>query len=136
MQVSLYLNYCNFSYIVIALAGNKSDLYESEKVREEEGAKVAKKIGAIFKYTSACTGTNINLLFKIIGEKMLESKNKKKSKSKNKKKNNQKERKENIINNKFLDNKKYDNEDNIVSDSNSIKIDSDTIKKKKKKKCC
>ena len=94
---------------------------------------MAKKIGAIFNLTSACTGSNINILFQNIGKKLIESKQKKRTKSKNKK--NKKENNENIINNKILDHKKYDNEDNI-SGRDSLKLESNTIKNGKKKKCC
>ena len=94
---------------------------------------MAKKIGAIFNLTSACTGSNINILFQNIGKKLIESKQKKRTKSKNKK--NKKENNENIINNKILDHKKYDNEDNI-SGRDSLKLESNSIKNGKKKKCC
>ena len=38
---------------VLGVAGNKSDLYQEETVKENEGKKYAKKIGALFKVTSA-----------------------------------------------------------------------------------
>ena len=38
---------------VIAIAANKSDMYEVEEVAESEGRDCAKEINAIFKYTSA-----------------------------------------------------------------------------------
>ena len=38
--------------IIIAIAANKCDLYEDEKVKEEEGREFAKEIGAYFKLTS------------------------------------------------------------------------------------
>jgi len=54
------------------LAANKSDLYDDEKVSEENARKFAKEIGAIFKLTSACTSTGIEELFVGVGSKYLD----------------------------------------------------------------
>ena len=51
--------------------GNKSDLFDEEKVSEEDGENYAKKIGAIFKFTSAASGDGIESLFNTIGCKIL-----------------------------------------------------------------
>ena len=56
--------------IVIALAANKSDLYEEEKVPEEEGRKLATEIGALFASTSAKNQQGIEDLFNSIGNKL------------------------------------------------------------------
>ena len=56
----------NEKYTILAVVGNKSDLYENEKVSEEEGRNYAKEINAIFMLVSAKNGDNINNLFKDI----------------------------------------------------------------------
>ena len=53
----------NEKYTILAVVGNKSDLYENEKVSEEEGRNYAKEINAIFMLVSAKNGDNINNLF-------------------------------------------------------------------------
>ena len=58
--------------IVIAVAANKSDLYENEKVDESQGREFAKEIGALFKLTSAKNQTGIEELFKDCGNKFLD----------------------------------------------------------------
>ena len=45
---------------IFGLAGNKKDLFQNEKVTEEEGEKKAEDNGALFKLTSAKTGAGIN----------------------------------------------------------------------------
>ena len=61
-----------FIDIVIALVANKGDLFDNEQVPEEEAEKYAKKIGAIFRVTSAATGLGIDGLFYVIGRKILD----------------------------------------------------------------
>ena len=58
-------------FLVIGLAGNKSDLFDKEVVKEKEAENYAKEIGAIFKSTSACTSTGIEELFESISSKIL-----------------------------------------------------------------
>ena len=56
----------------MALAANKSDLYEYEDVTEEEGMALAKKINAIFQSTSAKEKDgSIDQLFMNLGKKFL-----------------------------------------------------------------
>ena len=55
--------------VIIAVVGNKSDLYEKEEITENEGREFAVKINAIFKLTSAQSGTGINKLFESLAEK-------------------------------------------------------------------
>ena len=51
-------------YTVLAVVGNKCDLYESETIADEEQAKAfAKEINATFMLTSAKTGAGIEKLF-------------------------------------------------------------------------
>ena len=57
--------------VILALIGNKNDLYENEQVSDEEGKKFAKQINAIFKTTSALSNIGINWLFENLGKKVL-----------------------------------------------------------------
>ena len=50
-------------YTILAVVGNKSDLYEEEQVTEEEGRQYAKEVNAIHMLVSAKNGDNINNLF-------------------------------------------------------------------------
>jgi small GTP-binding protein len=50
-------------YTVLAVVGNKTDLYEKEEVNEEEARQYAESIGAEFQLVSAKTGQNVTLLF-------------------------------------------------------------------------
>ena len=56
----------------MAVAANKSDMYEYEEVTEEQGMAFAKQYNAIFQTTSAKESNgSIDLLFKNIGKKFL-----------------------------------------------------------------
>jgi predicted GTPase len=79
-RLSIFLDFKNnFTlFLVIAIAANKSDMYDLEEVEEEkvkECAKVylyfIKEIGAIFKYTSAKNASGIDDLFESIGSTLL-----------------------------------------------------------------
>ena len=61
-------------YKVLAVVGNKFDLYENEAVTEEDAKAFAKEHGAIFMYCSAKNGTNINALFDACVKKYFEPK--------------------------------------------------------------
>ena len=50
-------------YSVLAVVGNKCDLYENEEVKENEAREYAQQIGATFMLVSAKSGDNIDLLF-------------------------------------------------------------------------
>ena len=56
----------------MAVAANKSDMYEYEEVQENEGMAFAKKYNAIFQ-TTTCKDSNgsIDQLFKNIGKRFL-----------------------------------------------------------------
>ena len=55
------------------MVGNKSDLYQFEEIKEEEGLALAKEINAIYQRTSAKeTSGGIDVLFKNIGKKFLD----------------------------------------------------------------
>ena len=49
--------------IIIGLAGNKGDKYDSEEVNENDARKFAEEIGGFFEITSAKNNTGINDLF-------------------------------------------------------------------------
>jgi small GTP-binding protein len=59
------------SDIILALAGNKSDNYENEKVSIKEGQDLAKEINAIFMSTSAKLSHGVEELFQTIGKKFI-----------------------------------------------------------------
>jgi 50S ribosomal subunit-associated GTPase HflX len=115
------------------LAANKSDLFDEEKVPEDEAQNYAKEIGAIFKLTSAFTGTGIDLLFKSIGNKFLgpnkeEEENEKTKKDKVEYENNEEENENG-----------EDNNNQKEPFSQPIKLDINKEKNKNKnkgKKCC
>ena len=92
--------------ITIAIAGNKSDLYDDEAVPEQEARDFAKSIGAIFCLTSAQDNKGIEELFRNIGKAFLDPNSKKNKPVTSNQKNNQEpkpkeqEEKENIKINK------------------------------------
>ena len=59
--------------MVLGLAGNKCDLFSKEEVKEEEGRKFAKEIGAVFYLTSSKESIGIDELFQECGKKYLEN---------------------------------------------------------------
>ena len=59
--------------IIFGIAGNKIDLYEEEKVNQEEAKKFSDSIDAIYKTTSAKENTYIDDLFKDLGRKFINS---------------------------------------------------------------
>ena len=58
--------------MILAIAGNKCDLFQEEQVNEEEGRNFAKSIGAVFQLTSCKESIGIDELFKECGKKYLE----------------------------------------------------------------
>ena len=58
--------------LILAIAANKSDLYENRQVENDEGEKFADKINAIFVQTSAKNDSGITELFENIGYKILD----------------------------------------------------------------
>ena len=100
---------------IIGLAGNKSDLFESETVKEDEAREYAKEIGAIFKLTSANTAAGIEELFKELGGKFYDP---------------------NFIPNPSAGTPQKQIDQNQKVD-NVVKLDAKKVaKKEKKKKCC
>ena len=58
--------------IILAIVGNKADLYDNEDVSEEEVREFAESIGALFRLTSAQNNTGIDELFKDLAIKYLD----------------------------------------------------------------
>ncbi|MCQ2821453.1 MAG: GTP-binding protein [archaeon] len=58
--------------IVLAIAANKSDLYENEAVSEADGRAFAKQLGAIFRFTSCKNKEGVEELFMDVGNKFLD----------------------------------------------------------------
>ena len=58
--------------MVLGVAGNKSDLYEEEAVKENEAREFANSIGAIYGLTSAQNNTGISELFSDVGNRYLD----------------------------------------------------------------
>ena len=56
---------------IFAVVGNKIDLYQNQKVSNNDGKEFAEKIGAIFQTTSALSDSGINTLFDNIGKTYL-----------------------------------------------------------------
>ena len=56
---------------IIAIVGNKSDLYIREEVKEKEAKEYAKEIGAVFQLTSCLRSEGIRELMQAIGLKAL-----------------------------------------------------------------
>ena len=117
------------------MAANKSDLFDSEAVSEERARKFAEEIGAIYKLTSACNATGIEELFIGVGSKYLDP---------NYKDDGSKKVKENyLVMNQTINppleekqKKNQGNDDNEKYRAQSIKLNPEKLKQKKKKKCC
>ena len=58
--------------MIFGVAGNKCDLFQEEKVSEQEGKKFAESIGAVFHLTSCKESIGIDELFEECGKKYLE----------------------------------------------------------------
>ena len=61
--------------MVFGVVGNKCDLFQEEKVSEDEGKKFAKEIGAVFQLTSCKENIGIDELFQQCAQKFMESNN-------------------------------------------------------------
>ena len=104
-----------FIDLVLALAGNKNDMYENEEVEENEGIELGKELGAIFQKTSAKDATGVEDLFIKIGKKLLNP------------------------NEKNEDNEKVSSPpEKVKEDKPKIKLDKNKVNKeeKQKVKCC
>ena len=56
---------------MLAIAGNKDDMYENEEVDEKEAKNLANEMNAVFQKTSAKESHGVEDLFIKIGEKIL-----------------------------------------------------------------
>ena len=59
-------------FTVLAIVGNKSDMFEVEAITEEEGRKFAEEVNALYMLVSAKNGDNIENLFRIVASKYLD----------------------------------------------------------------
>ena len=86
--------------IVLAIAGNKCDIFNEEEVSENEAREYAESIGAVFQLTSCKENIGIDELFKESGKRFLEA-NKLIAKEKKQKKENENLKIEgkNVVNN-------------------------------------
>ena len=113
---------------IFAVVANKSDLYETQQVKDDDGRAFAKQIGGIFQSTSAKSDNGINTLFDNIGRKYFdpnfdtnEVENKEKDKYEQKK------------------NEKAQEKNQVTVPKRGVKLDKDKSKKDSagnKGKCC
>ena len=116
---------------LLALVGNKCDLYLNHKISNSEGQSLAKEMNSMFALTSALSNTGIMELFENIGKKIIDPNyNISENSDKIAKENYEKKKKEE---NKFKINKK---EKRIKLEINNDEADNDENGDKKKKKCC
>ena len=106
--------------LIFAIAANKSDLYENEQVKVEEGEKYAKSINAIFIETSAINFNCIEILFQKAVEEYYNKFLKKNDSDNNNNNNNNTTNEENDLNGKTIEQMENENKQN----------------ENKKKKCC
>ncbi len=111
---------------VIAVVGNKSDLYEIQNVDNSTAKEFAKKIGAIFQLTSAKNNDGISNLFDNIGKKYLQP-NYQYDVNDNLAKENYEKKKQGEQNNTRI---------RIKMENNSINNDGGNNEQKSKKGCC
>ena len=116
---------------ILALVGNKNDLYNNQQVNDNEAIEFAETIGAIFQVTSAKSNIGIDKLFQNIGIKYLDPEFNYKNEEENEK---------NIYNitkeNKKRMKEKEKEEEDENSSVTSVKLYKENFNKKKKTKCC
>ena len=116
---------------ILALVGNKNDLYNNQQVNDNEAIEFADTIGAIFQVTSAKSNIGIDNLFQNIGIKYLDPEFNYKNEEENEK---------NIYNitkeNKKRMKEKEKEEEDENSSVTSVKLYKENFNKKKKTKCC
>ena len=99
---------------ILGIAGNKSDLYESEEVPEKEAREYAKSINAVYSLTSAQNNTGIKQLFEDVGMQILAP----------------------DFQEKIMEEQKEKKEDTNIKITQSTVKKIDEEQKHKKKKCC
>ena len=119
--------------VILALVGNKSDLYNNLEVEYKEAEEWADSIGAIFQETSALSNIGIDTLFINLGKKFFNPNFNYKSEESQKKELYEKKKE----NKKDEDvEEEEDDDNNIIADAQIIKLDNKKHNKKKNKKCC
>jgi small GTP-binding protein len=109
---------------ILAVVGNKIDLYKDQKVSNNDGKEFADKIGAIFQTTSAQSDSGISTLFDNIGKTYLVPNFDYRATDKT--------AQENFLKKKQEENNKKETEKRVKG----VKIENKKSDEPKKKKCC
>jgi small GTP-binding protein len=109
---------------ILAVVGNKIDLYKDQKVSNNDGKEFADKIGAIFQTTSAQSDSGISTLFDNIGKTYLIPDFDYKATDKT--------AQENFMKKKQEENNKIDMQKRVKG----VQLDNKKVDEKQKKKCC
>ena len=109
---------------ILAVVGNKIDLYKDQKVSNNDGKEFAEKIGAIFQTTSAQSDSGISTLFDNIGKTYLIPDFDYKATDKT--------AQENFMKKKQEENNKKDMQKRVKG----VQLDNKKVDEKQKKKCC
>ena len=109
---------------ILAVVGNKIDLYKDQKVSNNDGKEFAEKIGAIFQTTSAQSDSGISTLFYNIGKTYLIPNFDYRATDKT--------AKENFMKKKQEENNKKDMQKRVKG----VQLDNKKVDEKQKKKCC
>ena len=109
---------------ILAVVGNKIDLYKDQKVSNNDGKEFAEKIGAIFQTTSAQSDSGISTLFDNIGKTYLIPNFDYRATDKT--------AQENFMKKKQEENNKKDMQKRVKG----VQLDNKKVEEKQKKKCC
>jgi small GTP-binding protein len=109
---------------ILAVVGNKIDLYKDQKVSNNDGKEFAEKIGAIFQTTSAQSDSGISTLFDNIGKTYLIPNFDYRATDKT--------AQENFMKKKQEENNKKDMQKRVKG----VQLDNKKVDETKKKKCC
>ncbi len=109
---------------ILAVVGNKIDLYKEQKVSNNDGKEFAEKIGAIFQTTSAQSDSGISTLFDNIGKTYLIPNFDYRATDKT--------AQENFMKKKQEENSKKDMQKRVKG----VQLDNKKANETKKKKCC
>ena len=109
---------------ILAVVGNKIDLYKEQKVSNNDGKEFAEKIGAIFQTTSAQSDSGISTLFDNIGKTYLIPNFDYRATDKT--------AQENFMKKKQEENSKKDMHKRVKG----VQLDNKKVDETKKKKCC
>ena len=116
--------------VILALVGNKNDLYDYQQVDDDEAIKFSDSIGAIFQVTSAKSNYGIDKLFQNVGRKFFNPKFDYKNEEEREKELN------NINKQNKMQEKEKEKEDFLENTSTtSVKLYNKNASKKSKK-CC